>query len=66
MAARILLMVLIAMFAILSPLFAADITGEWHAEIKRSNTAPMPTAFNFEVEGSSLTGVSLYSSDISD
>ncbi|MBN1567911.1 MAG: hypothetical protein JXA73_08680 [Acidobacteria bacterium] len=49
MAANILPMVLIAMFAILSPLFAADITGEWHAEIKRSNTAPMPTTFDFEV-----------------
>ncbi len=60
MAAKILPMVLFALFAVLTPLFAADISGEWHAEIKRGKTAAMPTTFDFEVEGSRLTGAMLY------
>ncbi len=60
MAAKILSMVLITLFGILPPLIAADIGGEWHAEISRGKAAPIPTTFDFEVDGNRLTGAMLY------
>ena len=58
---KILPEIAVALFAIVFPLFASDITGEWRAEINLPNADPLATTFEFRVEGNKLTGAMLES-----
>jgi hypothetical protein len=56
MKARVLLVAMIALLALLATAWAADVTGKWVAQVPGRQGATSENTFNFKVDGAALTG----------